>query len=108
MQIKRPKEFNEIKVVTAAPASNIPFCDLLEQPTSAYLKDRMLMKQIRKIFADGISLPDPVEETKKRRDAYCLTLGITKQFIEEYQRPLYQGLLQVSTQRQRDHTQRMD
>ena len=78
MQIKKSREFNPIKIVTAEPAQNIPFSDLLEQPASDYLRDRIMMKQIRKIFADGISLPDPQEEVKKRREAYCLTLGITK------------------------------
>jgi len=42
------------------------------------------MKQIKKVFADGISLPDPIQEMKKRRDAYCFTLGITPEFVEQH------------------------
>ena len=84
MQIKRTYQFEPIKIIQAEPAKNIPFSELLAQPANHYRKDRVMMKQIKKIFADGISLPDQEQEMMVRRDAYCLTLGITKQFLDEY------------------------
>lgn len=66
------------------------------------------MKQIKKVFADGIELEDPQEEVQLRRAAYCLSLGITPEFLENHQRPLYVRLLDESAERSDIHKERMD
>jgi len=66
------------------------------------------MKQIKKVFADGISLKDPMEEVTTRRDAYCLTLGISLEFLEQHQNAIYSGLLTKASQRQLNHNSRME
>jgi len=57
---------------------------LLNNP-SDYRKDHILTKQIAKIFADGIKLEDPLEESSVRQAAYCLTLGLPPEFLRENQ-----------------------
>ena len=69
------------------------FRALLEQNSSEYRKDRLLIKQIKKVFADGITMKDTKEELQTRRDAYCLSLGISLDFLEQHQTAFYQKLL---------------
>ena len=42
------------------------------------------MKQINKVFADGIKLEDPLEECSVRQAAYCLSLGISPDYLREH------------------------
>lgn len=73
-----------------------------------FQKDRLLMKQIKKVFADGISVKDPTEEVAVRRDAYCLTLGISLDFLEQHQNATYLSYLDKARQRQLNHNSRME
>lgn len=41
------------------------------------------MKHIKKAFAEGIS-EDVANEVQTRRDAYCLSLGISLDFLREH------------------------
>jgi len=60
------------------------------------------------VFADGIKIEDENEEVATRRAAYCLSLGISTEFINQYQTPFYQNKLQASIKRAEIHKQRMD
>jgi len=101
------REFQPITVVNTSPAKQVGFQELLESNPINYRKDRLLMKQIKKVFADGIRLEDPQEEIGTRRAAYCLTLGISPQFLSEHMSPLYSGFLRTSKSREEQHKERI-
>ena len=67
-----------------------------------------MTKQIKKVFADGIKAETIEEETQIRKSAYCLSLGFSKQFLEEHQTPLYESLLKASNDRNEEHKVRME
>ena len=82
-----------VKVVKVSNDENINFQELLEDKTQSYLRDKVQLKEIKKVFADGISHDDPEQTCSIRRQAYCLSLGITPEFLRDYQNAYYQGLL---------------
>ena len=66
------------------------------------------MKQIRKIFADGIRMEDTLEECCIRQQAYSLMLGLSLDFLRENQSELYRSSLETSIERVKTHKSRMD
>ena len=48
------------------------------------MRDKVQLKEIKKVFADGISHDDPEHTCSIRRQAYCLSLGITDEFLREH------------------------
>ena len=110
---KRPSKTQKvhvpIKVITpCADASQINFKDLLENKAATFQRDRILIKQIRKIFADGIRLEDKLEECCVRQKAYSLMLGLSLDFLRDHQVSLYHSLLEKSVARCTNHKSRMD
>ena len=102
------REFAPIKVISDNSSEFVNFKHLLETCPENYRKDRLLVKRIKKIFADGISIEDVMEQAQVRKDAYCLSLGLSARFLEEYTRPIYQNLLKVSSERNEKHKLRME
>lgn len=66
------------------------------------------MKQVDKVFADGIQLEDELEECSVRQYAYCYSLGLSPEYIHSHQSALYYGLLKMSQARNENHKERMD
>jgi hypothetical protein len=64
------REFAPIKVITGNLVEQVNFKSLLEINLVNYRKDRLLVKRIKKIFADGIKFSDLKEEVQVRKDAY--------------------------------------
>ena len=60
---------------------HVNFKHLLETNPVNYRKDRLLVKRIKKIFADGIKFDSPVEEARVRKDAYQLSLGLSTKYL---------------------------
>ena len=55
------REFAPIKVISDNSSEFVNFKHLLETCPENYRKDRLLVKRIKKIFADGISIEDVME-----------------------------------------------
>ena len=87
---------------------HISFKELLEDNTQSYMRDKVQLKEIKKVFADGISHDDPQLTCSIRRQAYCLSLGISAEFIRDHQNAYYESLLARSRQRCDTHKQRME
>ena len=64
------REFAPIKVITGNLVEQVNFKSLVETNLVNYRKDRLLVKRIKKIFADGIKFSDLKEEVQVRKDAY--------------------------------------
>ena len=76
----KPRE--KINVIKSSPTEEVNFKELLMNNTPRVdRKDRLLRKKISKIFADGIRMDDPLEESSIRQAAYCLTLGLPPEYL---------------------------
>ena len=51
--------------------------------------------KIDKIFADGITREDPLEEMLVRQSAYCLSFGFSLDYIKNVKAPEYERLTQI-------------
>ena len=70
--------------------------------------ERPLRKCIAKIFADGIRNGDTEQTAVSRRHAYCLSLGLTEEYLQNVAKPAYESLLQQSLARYTVHKMRID
>ena len=86
MRIKRISDPIPLRIIKQPKTEQINFKALLMNSTTVdYKKDRCLVKQIKKFFADGIKIDNnPEEEASLRKSAYCLSLGLSPQFLEEH------------------------
>ena len=48
-----------VKVIKKSLEEHISFKELLEDNTQSYMRDKVQLKEIKKVFADGISHDDP-------------------------------------------------
>lgn len=60
--MQKGREFAPIKVISDNSSEFVNFKHLLETCPENYRKDRLLVKRIKKIFADGISIEDVKEQ----------------------------------------------
>lgn len=109
-QIRQAKIHSSISIIrgNADGAGEVNFKELLMNNTVDLRKDRLLSKQIKKIFADGIKMEDPLEECSVRQSAYCFSLGLSPEFLREKQSSVYRNLLALSNGRSETHKRRID
>ena len=73
----------------------VDFQDLLKTNQLNFRTNRGLRGKIDKIFADGITREEPLEEMLVRQSAYCLSFGFSMEYIRNVKTPEYESLLAI-------------